>query len=304
MKIIKYNSNFKCKDNIILLCGFFETLHKGHLELINYAKHIIKNKKNWKICIMTFDVNPISVILKQPIKQFFTFKERKVLYKELGIDYIWKITFNLKIANTSYNVFINHISDQFPNLKKIICGEDFRFGKKQAGTVLDLKNNFPTTVIKILKDNENNKIGSFGIKNLLLNNDFVNIKKLLLRDYFVFNKVITGNGFGRKIGFPTINIQIAKDKLLPEHGIYAGYIFFNNKKYYVAICISNNPTVLSAKNISLEGYILDFNKNIYGQYTKLYFTDYIRKPIKYNTVSELKKAISFDVKWIRNKYEN
>ena len=289
MRIIQIDVNKPIKiDRPIVACiGYFDGLHIGHQALINKTKEISK-EKNLETALITFDPDPW-VTLKglDNVKHLTTMKQRINLAVHHGIRNIIILKFTKEMANLSFEDFTEKILGQC-NIKNLVCGFDFRYGRNGEGNSLTLKASglFDVTIIDSVNF-ENEKISTtriiecLGIGNIELAN------KLLGYNYEIQGKIIKGNQKGSKIGFPTANIQSETEYYLPKNGVYACYLKVFNKKYKAMVNIGHNPTFNFVKNISIEAHIIDFNHDIYGCNVSLEFVKFLRDEKKFNNIDNL-----------------
>ena len=270
----KYDEIYINKD-ICVAIGNFDGLHLGHMSLINqvYKSELSKG-------IITFINHPSSYVGNE-IKQILSLEDK---IKELSnLDYLIILDFNDELKNLSADDFIKFL--QTNNIKEVVCGKDFRFGKNRIGDINLLANNFELDV----KDDvyfEGEKVSSTLIRTKLKLGEIETVNKLINRIYKVSGKVVDGNKQGRKIGFPTANLE-PYDYLIPAAGVYATKVLIDGKLYNSMTNIGHNPTFNMSENLKVETYILDFDKDIYGQEISIYFYKKIRDEKKFDSVSNL-----------------
>lgn len=289
MRIIQIDVNKPIKiDRPIVACiGYFDGLHIGHQALINKTKEISK-EKNLETALITFDPDPW-VTLKglDNVKHLTTMKQRINLAVHHGIRNIIILKFTKEMANLSFEDFSEKILGQC-NIKNLVCGFDFKYGKNGEGNSLTLKASglFDVTIIDSVNFN-GEKISTTRIIECLNNGDIELANKLLGYNYEIQGKIIKGNQKGSKIGFPTANIQSETEYYLPKNGVYACYLKVLNKKYKAMVNIGHNPTFNFVKNISIEAHIIDFNHDIYGCNVSLEFVKFLRDEKKFNNIDNL-----------------
>ena len=179
----------------------------------------------------------------------------------------------------------------------IIVGKDFAFGKNRQGNIPFLRekckqNNIQLFVIDFEEEGQS-KISSSRLRIALKNGEIAALNKMLGRPFALEGKVIYGNQLGRKIGFPTANLDIKKEQILPR-GVFAVLVYIGGKKYKGICNIGLKPTVAVNGLPTVEVFIFDFNKNIYGQILRVEFVQKIRNEKKFNGLDELTKQINTD----------
>jgi riboflavin kinase/FMN adenylyltransferase len=302
MKTIYEELPSKRRDCIATI-GVFDGVHLGHQLILNEVKKISKKYKISSL-VITFDIPPQKLLNKKFLGCINDYKDKKILIKSLGIDFLWILKTNQSLLKLSGEEFIKYILKYF-RIKKIIVGEDFRFGYKGKDNIFTLnklakKYQFDLKIIK-KKSIKNKIISSSFIRKIIKKGDFKKVKIFLGRDYILKGKVIKGKKIGKKIGFPTANLSI-KDYIIPSEGVYVGYAWINNKKYLAAINIGKRPTVSTSKKVICEVYVINFDKNIYGKEIKLSFLKKLRKEKKFSSLEKLKEAIKKDISYIFKKY--
>jgi riboflavin kinase / FMN adenylyltransferase len=297
MKIIKFNKTSKTKA-ITLILGNFDGVHKGHKKLI--SKAVEYSRRNKLPCFaMTFDPHPQEIVAPaRGLSLLTTLNERIELIRGLGVDGVIVKGFNKKIAQLSPEKFISDFLIDHLGVKKVFVGFDFAFGHKRAGSIsllkkLGIKYGFEVHVISPYKAH-GHLVKSSTIRDMLVKGDFNEGVQLLGHPYIFTGSVVRGQGRGKGLGFPTANITVAKDKLIPKHGVYFGKCL--GKK--CAIFIGSRPT-FGDESFAIEAFILDFHKNIRGKTIEIYVYKRLRDEIHFSDVEKLKKQIAVDVKKLR-----
>ncbi|MCJ8006310.1 bifunctional riboflavin kinase/FAD synthetase [Lederbergia wuyishanensis] len=304
MKVIMINHPHQLSKKdfspMVIALGFFDGVHKGHQTVISTARKIAIDNK-WKSAVMTFDPHP-SVVLGKERKtvQYITPLEDKIdLISTLGIDFLFVVRFTSAFSSLEPETFINEYLINL-NAKHVVAGFDYTYGRFGKGTMETMpihgKGNFDVTTVSKLEEH-NEKVSSTKIRSLLHGGDMCGAQKLLGRFYITKGTIIHGEKRGRTIGFPTANIQLESDYLIPKTGVYA-VRFFVAGKWYNGVCnIGYKPTFTAPgeTRLSVEVHILDFDQSIYGEKVKVEWHIHIRDEKKFNGIEELKTQISKDV---------
>ncbi len=206
-----------------------------------------------------------------------------------------------QIKGLSGKEFIEFLKKEFPNLKKIVVGYDFYFGKNRANSAKDLKNIFDKEVeivdeIKI----EGISVHSRTIRDIIKAGDIAKAKKLLGRDYSIFGKVIKGLGIGSKELVATLNLDI-NGFLLPKEGVYASFCKIENITYPSATFIGKRETIDGS--FSIETHIIGKTISTPKKEVEIIFKSFIRENKKFSSLKELKKQIEIDIEKIKKKLE-
>jgi riboflavin kinase/FMN adenylyltransferase len=300
VKLHKLNiyKDFKIK-NLCLCIGNFDGIHKGHQFVI---KKIIKYSKKYKMksAIMTFNPHP-KIFFKKIDGAFniITSDFKKQFLDSLGVENYIEYSFNKSLSNLSALEFIEKILVKQLNVKKIIVGNDFRFGKDRSGDTkllkkLSSKYNYKLIVIAHIKNKKTNfKFSSSLIRENIIQGRFEKVTETLGRHWHVKGRVVRGNQRARLINFPTANIK-PKNQIAPKKGVYCVNVSIQGKIYKGIANFGERPTV-SGKSLLLEAHIFDFNRNIYGKELTVEFLTFIRAEKKYKDFKTLTSQIKKDI---------
>ena len=304
MIIINSLKEIKNIDKSVVTIGKFDGIHKGHTVLIEKAVDLAK-KENLKSIVFTFKNNPISYFSNILTREIITEDEKMDKLKSLGVDVVIDIPFNKEMANISAENFVKEILVDKLGVKKLIIGHDFAFAKNREGTpavleILGKKYGFTVDIIGAVTIN-NIRVSSTYVKDLIYAGRVEEIKSYLGRNYFIEGQVIHAKQLGRTIGFPTANIKLEENLIIPKRGIYATKVHIGNDIYFGATNIGYNPTV-NGEKMSIETNILKFNEDIYGKTIKLEFLERIRDEKKFKDLNELKIQLKMDTNYIYKKY--
>ena len=300
---MKKNINFTNYNNsnaTIVTIGTFDGVHIGHQKIIKRLVDIA-HKKHLNSVVLTFFPHPRMVLQNNnDIKLLNTIEERETILSDLGLDYLVVKTFTKKFANLSAEEFVKNILVDKLNAKHIIIGYDHRFGKGRSANIDDLKSfgkqyDFEVEEISV-QDIEDVSVSSTKIRNALNDGDILTANTYLGYNFYITGKVVKGKGLGRKIGFPTANLEIAEDyKLIPKNGVYVIKTSIENKLVYGMMNIGMNPTVNGTKK-TIESHFFNFNNDIYNQTLKIEFVARLRDEQKFESVELLKKQLKLDEK--------
>ncbi|MDX1950205.1 MAG: bifunctional riboflavin kinase/FAD synthetase [Rickettsiales bacterium] len=304
MKIFSLE-NFDYNYQKIIIIGNFDGIHKGHQELINFAKKIADEKK-FKLGILTFEPHPISFFSKNLKNYRITNKNLKAeILENYSLDFLINAEFNQEFASISAEDFIEEILVKKLNSNIVVTGEDFIFGKNRVGnknllTDFSKKSGFEYFSISLKNDENNNKFSSRNIRTEIEKGNLQAVFKMLGRNYIISGEVIKGRGEGRKLGFPTANLDF-DDFIIPKFGVYFCNLFIEGKSYKALTNIGVRPSFDLTKPL-IEIHIPNFSEDIYGKKIKLELLEFVRNEIKFNSIDELKTQISEDVKNFYKKF--
>lgn len=288
MKTITYGEKYD--EKIILLLGFFDCLHKGHLELIKKAREL-RDVKHSKIALFTFKNDDFS-----KNGTLLCYSERIEKAERFGVDCVVAAAFDEAFKNTSYNVFFKRLVGTL-NIDAIICGFDYKFGRNAEGDAeilqnICMENNIPVYVIPKTEAN-GEKISTTRIKTLLASGKIREANELLGEPYSITGKVVKGRQVGREIGFPTANINVPKHKFRIKCGVYKTHVVLNGVKYGAITNFGARPT-FDLDFVLTETFIKDFSDDIYGSVITVFFDDYIRDIEKFYDIEKLKEQLEKD----------
>ena len=302
VKKIKIYNDFKINRNdkgSIILIGNFDGLHSGHQKLFNQAKKY-KKKLNLKLGVITFDPIP-KMFFNKNIKNYriSNFNQKVSYFKKFGVDFLVNKNFNKKFSKITYQKFIEKILYKKLNAKYIFVSNNFRFGYKREGNVSLLKNYQIKYKYKVINPKplkkKNKIISSTYIRKLLQNGNLNNANKILKRNWSIEGTVQKGRMMGKKIGFPTCNIDI-KNYIVAKPGVYAVKVKIQDigKSYKGIANLGYRPT-FNQRKILLEVNIFNFSGNLYNKKLSVEFLKFIRGEKKFSGVDDLRNQIRKDL---------
>lgn len=276
--------------------GSFDGLHKGHLSLIEKCIELSKIN-NCNSMVFSFSNHPRTVINPDKKLQYLMNNNEKIhILKNEGIDKVVLKEFNKEFMELSAEGFIEKLCNEY-NVKGIVVGFNYKFGYKNSGDTKLLEKlskvyNYDLKIMEPLLF-DGYAVSSTRIRKAIKDGEIEIANKMLTRPYNIKGTVVHGRQIGRTIGFPTANLKIHSDKIIPCIGVYYTNLKWNNKIYKGITSVGNNPTV-DGKNLTIETFILNFDKEIYGDQITLYFIERIRGEIKFNSIFELKNQLQKD----------
>ena len=298
MKIFNNIQSYSSEKESILTIGTFDGVHIGHNKIL--TKLVEESKKNnLSSLIMTFFPHPRIVLQKsEEIKMIDTMDEKINLFEKTGVDNLIIQPFDENFSKIRAKEFVEEILVKRLKIKHIIIGYDHRFGKDREASVEDLKKfglNYMFTVEEIAAQEIHSiAISSTKIRNAILKGEIKKCNEYLGRNFMLTGKVVHGDGLGKKINFPTANIQIKEPyKIIPKNGVYLAKTIFNSNIYFGMMNIGVRPTI-GGKNKSLEIYFFNFKDNIYDKTISIEIINKIRDEEKFSSIDELKTQLKKD----------
>ena len=300
MKLYKnFNVSKKHKESIILI-GNFDGVHLGHQKLFKLANKY-KKKFRLNIGVVTFEPMP-KMFFNKKIKNFrlSDINQKNKILKSLGVDFLITKKFDKNFSKIKSDFFIKEFLSKKLDARYIFVSNNFRFGNKREGDVNQLITNEKIYGYKIVKPQPlilNKKvISSTYIRLLLEEGNLKKANKALTRNWVIEGIVQKGRQQGKKIGFPTCNIDI-KDYVIAMPGVYTVNVKQkNSKKPLKAIANLGFRPTFNQKKILLEVHIFNFSGNLYNKYLSVEFINFIRKEKKFSNVNQLRKQIQSDLK--------
>ncbi|MGC8941621.1 MAG: bifunctional riboflavin kinase/FAD synthetase [Sulfurihydrogenibium sp.] len=278
--------------------GNFDGLHTGHREILKRLKEISK-KENLKSLTVTFNPHPRKVLNPEKYNCSIVNLDTKVyLFENEGLDFLLIIEFTNDFYKKSAYEFMEFLKYSL-NCKVLIVGKDWKFGYKGEGNINYAKEVGEKLGIKVISVEDitlnNSRISSSFIRELLKKGDLENVSKLLGRKYFLIEKVVKGDGKGKEIGFPTINLKPDEDLCLRK-GVYAGFLEKDAQIYKAVINFGNRPTVDGSKTF-IEVHLLQKPHKFpeENEKVKIYFIKYLREERKFDSIDSLKNQIKLDI---------
>ena len=298
MKVFKNFNIGKKFQNSALAVGNFDGIHLGHKKVLKAAR--LKSKKN-KIYFgaLTFEPLPVMFFNKSIKNHRINKLSQKIeQLKKQKLDFLVIKKFDRKFSKINYLNFIKRILYQKLKCKFLFVSKNFKFGNKRQGNIERLKYyqnkyNFRTVLTEALKKNKK-VISSTVVRRLINRGKVSEVKKLLGRPWEIQGTVKKGNQRGRKIGFPTCNINL-NEYIIPRLGVYSIIAETDSFRKKGIANIGYRPT-FNGQNLLLEVNIFGINKNLYNKVIKVYFLKFIRAEKKFKNLEHLRKQIKLDVK--------
>ena len=285
----------------VLTIGVFDGVHRGHQSLL--AKVVAEaNTKGAAAGVLTFRNHPDSVLNPNFQPQYITsIAERIRLIKDLGIDFVVPVTFDMEIAGLRARKFTELLRSKL-RMRGLVVGPDFAMGYKREGNVDMLSDmgaelGFSVSVVDLLSDG-GDAVHSTSIRKALVDGNVKDMAKKLGRNFSISGTVVTGDKRGRTLGFPTANIEVGPDMVVPGNGIYATLAFVDGERHMAATSIGTRPT-FDGKGRTIEAFLLEFDSNLYNRKLRLEFVQRLRDELKFDSVDALLEQMELDVEQTR-----
>ncbi len=305
MRVHQSVENYDHKELLsVLTIGTFDGVHIGHQKIIERLNQI-KSEDFERSMILTFYPHPRMVLdHSKDIKMLTTMDEKIYLLEKFGLDDLIIEPFTKEFSRLSALDFVRNILVNQLNIKKLVIGYDHHFGKNREGNFEQLSEYGELYDFKVeeisAQEIENVSVSSTKIRKALENGEMEKANNYLGYNYLLTGMIIKGQGIGRKINFPTVNLHIAEDyKLIPKKGVYVVRANFNNKSSFGIMNIGFRPTV-GGKGQTIEIHLLDFNDDLYGSNMQIEVLMRLRDEKKFESIEELAAQISKDEESARN----
>lgn len=296
------------KENLLeascIALGVFDGVHLGHQKVLLNA---VKKAQELNIisAVVTFSKHPRTVILKSHPEMLISLEERLRLFKELGLGAAVVLDFDEKLASMPAKDYLEKVLIGSLNARSITIGYNHKFGGDKAGNGKFLeeyseKYGYEVDVISPVKI-DNHVVSSSAVRKFLLKGDVSTAEKLLGKPFKISGEVVHGQHLGRSLGFPTANLKLPEELIIPMSGVYGGTAEIDSKTYNAVINIGRRPTIGDLKKDLVEVHILDFDEDIYGKNLQVSFLQRIRDEKKFNSLDELKAQIKEDCGFVIKK---
>lgn len=290
---------------VVLAMGFFDGMHLGHRAILHRAAALAK-EKGAHPCVMTFSPHPASVLFpEKKLELLGTEEEKERLFEELGMEAAVILSPTPEFLAETREAFVRELA-AVPELSGLVCGENFTFGAKAAGTPEFLKTFFaesPVTVsalpLMTSEELDGGVISSSAIRALLREGNAARAARLLGRPYALTGDVAHGFSRGAEaLGFPTANLSFGEGRVLPADGVYAARAVIRGRSHAAVTNVGKNPTFGNEKR-TVETFILDFDESIYGEPFRVEFIERIREERRFADFEALREQIARDVERAR-----
>ena len=304
MEIIR-DASFQLNRDTAVTIGKFDGIHRGHRELLDRV--LLKKKEGLSPTVFTFDKAPQELFSGKKIASLTTMEEKIRIFEYLGFETLVIYPLTKESASTTPEDYITNILCKQMRMKYIAAGEDLSFGhmgRGDAKLLLDMsKENsastespqFETEIIKkIIIDGE--EVSSTLIRDVVASGDMEKARELIGVPYAVSGVVTHGRRLGRQMGFPTVNLLISDDKLMPPFGVYFTEVSVKGKHYNGITNVGTKPTVTDNDSVFAETNILDFDEDVYGERITVKLLKFQRPEKKFSSINELQSQIDLDIK--------
>lgn len=281
-----------------LTIGVFDGVHRGHRHLISHLVNRAKGK-NLQSGVVTFREHPAATLTPRFRPRYLTSTDERIrLLKTTGVDFVIPITFDIDLSQLGAKEFIALLQKHL-RMSDLVVGPDFALGRNREGTIdhlakLGKGSGFSVTVVDGLEETDGVTVRSTVIRESLSDGDVSRVTDLLGRRFSLSGEVVSGEGRGGPLGFPTANVEPREGMAVPSDGVYATFAYLGDQRMMAATSIGTRPT-FGENERAIEAFILDFDGYLYGQTLRLEFVERLRDQVKFDTVEALQAQVDVDV---------
>lgn len=255
---------------------------------------------------LTFDIDPDEIFHPERLRKLMSNERRLNALLNSGVDAVVALPFTRTFSSLSPDDFLRETFNGFAP-SNLHVGLDFHFGSKAAGSVADLAEWGAHVGTHIdahnLRSAEGAPITATRIRLLLMDHDLDEAQRLLGRRFSMVEKVRPGRGEGADMGFSTANLFIEPNRRVLAEGVYSAYAIVEGQRYRAAVSMGVSPVFSDKTDATCEVHILDFDKDIYGEYIEVEFVEYLRPMIKFDSTEELIKTVLGNIEYCRTSLE-
>lgn len=311
MEIIKIRHPYRPEqipdEEVVLVLGFFDGVHRGHQKVIKTGKKIAK-EQGLKLAVMTFTHHP-SIVFKKlgasEMEYLTSLQQKEDLMRWLGVDYLYEVEFTSAFAHLAPQRFVDQYIAGL-HAKVAVSGFDYTYGPREIADVAHLpeyaQDRFE--IVTVAKEsNEGEKISSSRIRELLALGKVDEANELLGYPYTIDGLVIHGDARGRLLGYPTVNVNFSRYARLPMEGVYVCQLRVGDTWYKAMGSIGHNDTFGAGRRLTMEINILDFHEEIYGETISVRWLHFLREQIKFEGAEALIDQLAADEVATRTYFE-
>lgn len=297
MEIIADTVDFYIRRETAVAIGKFDGIHIGHRRLL---EEILSRKKaGLAACVFTFDPSPAVFFGLSDGRELTTREEKRLLFDRMGVDILIEFPLDRKTADMPPKYFAREILAWRTGAHFLAAGTDLSFGARGAGDAallhrLGIQFGFDVmTIDKVCL--EGREVSSTFVREQVEQGRMEAACRLLGMPYMIAGKVVRGNGIGHTLGFPTVNVMPADNKMLPPKGVYFSAARVKGRLYRAITNIGCKPTVTDEGAVVAESYLYDFGEDIYGDFIEIYLQAFHRQERRFRSVEELREQLDSDI---------
>ncbi len=281
--------------------GRFDGVHLGHRALLRSLSAV----KGLRRVVLSLDFQPSGLFGSGGVLS--TEEEKASLIEGFALDTMVSMTVDRAVAEMSAEDFVREVLVRRLGAKRVFVGASCRFGRGRQGTVALLRSLGASCGFEVVECAEarvdGKPVDSAWIRDELQSGSLEKANELLGAPYSIYGEVVHGKALGRTVGMPTANLQAHPDKIIPKHGVYGTISVIDGQPVRGLTNIGRRPSVDNNTYVTVEAFLLDFSKDIYGRRFMLELHAYIRGVVKFNSLDEVKRQVEKDIDSIRVKLD-
>jgi riboflavin kinase / FMN adenylyltransferase len=292
------------RGGTVLTCGTFDGVHRGHVLVFERTAERARQSGLASVAL-TFDPHPLDIVNPSAAPPLLTLWDEKLeALAQTSIDYVAVVPFTAELSTYSAEEFVERVLIDGYGMKELLIGHDHGFGRGRAGDVESLRmigrrRGFPVEVVGAVLGSDGSPISSTAIRRAVAHGDLARASDGLGRRYSFSGRVVAGEGRGKLLGFPTLNLELAsRRKLLPPHGVYAVRAEGRDAAFGGMMNLGPRPT-FEDETISLEVHLFEASGDWYGQSVRLEFVSRLRDTMKFSGPAELVAQLERDAEHAR-----
>jgi len=294
------------RDGCVATVGNYDGVHVGHQVVLGQLQQHAQ-ALGLPSVVMSFEPQPLEYFQPDSAPaRLSSFREKFLLLAAQGVDKFVCLRFQASLAKVSAEDFVQRFFIEALGIKRLIIGDDFRFGRERKGDVHTLQSIGQQAGFDVVPVDSHaiggERVSSSRVRQALADHDFENVKFLLGRPYSLSGRVKHGDKRGRQLGFPTANIGLNRTRT-PLLGVFAVYVKGLDGVRYEGVANIGTRPVFCGKQILLEVHLLDYSSDIYGRHLTVEFLEYLRGEQKFASIDELKHQIILDIDRARTKFK-
>lgn len=273
--------------NKVATIGFFDGVHRGHQHLLRQVLEVA-HQRHMASLVVTFFQQPRHVVTHETDRFFLltTTNEKLHLLQQAGIDHCEVMEFTRELALMTAHDFMQLLHDKY-GVSALVIGYDHRFGHNRSEGFDDYVRYGKQLGIEVLQATQFPAVSSTKIRELLLEGDLEAANQILGYRYMLEGQVVNGFHIGHTMGFPTANLQVAPEKLIPADGVYAVMVELDGEQHQGMLNIGTRPTLANSDERSIEVHIFDFHDNIYDKELRLSLVKRTRGEVRFASKEQL-----------------
>lgn len=297
MRIIRSIDDYAADAGLLLSIGVFDGVHIGHRAVL--ARLVGQRDANSRAAALTFEHHPQAFLQPSNAPKALTTADEKInLLDATGLDVLFMLPFDERIASLSAESFLRDVLLRKLRTKLLVVGENWRFGKGRGGDsalardILEAEGcRFESATLTAA---DGDSVSSSRIRSLIDARDFATADRLLGAPYVLRGTVTAGEGRGHVLGYPTANLEISNEKLVPPDGVYGAVAHHDGTDHTAVVSIGTKPTFNGTARV-VEAHVLHFNRSIYGEQLSLRYWSFVREQERYDGADALIRQIDRDV---------